>query len=632
MELPASEPLEPQHQRVVEEQSALREAVRVVAPDVAVPYFAHMRLQSGGRSRDVLLGPQARVAAGVAVVDWRTAPLAEVFFGCEEGEEYEVEVGTRTLAGTLLERSLVGFADGEVVEIVRGGDVLTRRDGGDWRRLARPAWLLPRAPQLRGRERSPIEVELDRAQRQVVELPAGRHSLVLGEAGFGKTTVALHRLAALRRAATGPFRAAVVVPTDGLRRLTEALLERLGAEGVEVRLYDHWAGAQARRAFRGLPRRESRDATAGVIRFKRHPALREALHELAARRPRIGRAALLHLFGDRDLVEHAAAAAGGAIAAHVVEEVLEHAHVQFSNSAEDEYAHVDAERLQALDGASLDDGTPMEDAGTVDAEDYAVLFELDRLAAAAGGARPIAPRAYDCLVVDEAQELAPLELALLGRSLARGGTMIVAGDAGQQIDPTASFAGWERAMAELGVAAYETATLEQSYRCPPEVTALARRILDPAAPAGPAGGRAALARFDDECRLAAELTDALRALFAHDASATVAVITRAPEGARRLAGLLRRGLTLRLVLDGDFQFQAGINVTHVQESKGLEFDYVVVPDASAAAYPDAPESRRALYVASTRATHQLLLAAVGRFTPLLDGAASPTSSPPHETE
>jgi DNA helicase IV len=55
-------------------------------------------------------------------------------------------------------------------------------------------------------------------------------------------------------------------------------------------------------------------------------------------------------------------------------------------------------------------------------------------------------------------------------------------------------------------------------------------------------------------------------------------------------------------------------------AKGLEFDYVIVPDAGAAEYPDTPEARRALHVAVTRAIHQLWVAWSGARSPLLAGA------------
>jgi len=616
--------LDPRLQARVLDQLRLVQLARALVPHAAVPYFAHMRLETDGRVRDVLLGPETRTGSGVAIVDWRNAPLAEVFFCCVDGDDYEVDADERTLAGTLVERNLVGFAQGELCEIETAKGRLALKDGA-WRLETAPTPALALRPEAaRLRSSSPADVVLDAAQQRIVDLPAGRAVLLLGEAGFGKTTVALHRLARLRERAGPDLRATVIVPTEGLRRLSAALLERMGVSGVEVCLFDRWAGIEARRAFRKLPERESQDASAGVIRIKRDPALRSVLAELAARQPgrqrdgrRTRRRDLLHVFGDRVLMQKLAAASEQGIGAGMVAEVLEHTHVQFSNTAEEEFAHVDADRLVTVDGRSIDDGTPTEDAGTLDTEDYAVLFELDRLRAERAGERPAQPRAYDCLVLDEAQEFAPLELALMGRALAPNGSLIVAGDADQQVDPTACFSGWDGSMAELGCAVFETAVLEISYRCPPDVTELARRILDGGPVPWPPGPSTASVEFASECHQADWLTRELRELQANDPRASAALICRTPETARRLFQHLRRGLGLRLALDGDYQFVGGINVTCVQQSKGLEFDFVVVPDASAAVYPATPAGRRALYVAVTRASHQLVLSTVGAWTGIL---------------
>ena len=83
----------------------------------------------------------------------------------------------------------------------------------------------------------------------------------------------------------------------------------------------------------------------------------------------------------------------------------------------------------------------------------------------------------------------------------------------------------------------------------------------------------------------------------------------------------------RLVFDGRFFARGPIQVTVVDEVKGLEFDFVLVPDATEAAYPDTAASRRALYVAATRARHQVLFAAVGPPTPLLRGSTRGESTP-----
>jgi hypothetical protein len=418
----------------------------------------------------------------------------------------------------------------------------------------------------------------------------------------------------------------------------------IGAD-VLVRVYETWARLQARRVFPDIPRRESEGGAAGIAHLKRHPALALAIAELAQRPPaRVDddddlpdvvsnalarHADLQHLFGDATLLRAVAAASDGNVLASMVDDVLEHTHIQFSIRTEEEFAHVlDKERLVPVDGRTIDAGTPHEHAGTVDPEDYAVLFELDRLRAARARTSPVKPRRYDCIVVDEAQEFAPLELALIGRSLAPGGTLIVAGDADQQLDPHASFRGWEKTMEALGLLHYETRTLEVGYRCPPAVTRLARALVRPSpllepslsAPALPpsSASPSLLAEFAHELHLAAWLAAELDGLAAVDPRASVAVICRTALAARRLAPLVRAGAAARLVLDGEFVFGVGAHVTPVDQVKGLEFDHVVVPDASLAAYPDTSAARRALYVATTRARHQVVFACVGPRSPLLE--------------
>jgi hypothetical protein len=322
---------------------------------------------------------------------------------------------------------------------------------------------------LRKRRHAPtlIDVELAPEQRAAVELPAGRSLLILGEAGHGKTTVALHRIAHLWRQAAEGVRACVIVPTSGLERWLQPLLTRLGAD-VEVLAWERWARAQARRVFRDLPARESEDATPAVARLKRHPALLPAIATRAAtgtpERRRARRTDLLHLFGDRAVLDAVAQEAGGSITPRMVADVLEHTHVQFSRTAEEEWSHVtDRKRLVAVDGLALDVGTASADARSVDTEDYAVMFELDRLRAQHRGVPAHAPPAYDLVMIDEAQELAPIELALVGRSVAPGGTLVVAGDPAQQIDPSVTFTSWEASLRALGCEDPETVTLGVGY-------------------------------------------------------------------------------------------------------------------------------------------------------------------------
>ncbi len=628
----------PDDARRIDHQLALLAKVREALPQVATPYLGHLRIEVGGENRDILLGAGSFLSHGISLINWQTAPLAEVFFTCTEGEHYELEIGERTVFGKVVERNLVQIEQGELIQLQTPQATFTRDGSGSFSWRAEPARELLMTWPAQDRSRRATLPKLDPAQQRLVDLPAGNKTLILGEAGFGKTTVALHRLAALQARAGPGFRAAVIVPTDGLRRLTELQLSRLaesratngsrraggdadqllGASQVEAWTYDRWAAAQARRAFPGLPSRESTEATAATVRLKRHPALRELL-PLVSRigRGRMRRSHLEHLFGDRALLEQIARQ-DPSITPGAIDEVLAHTHVQFSKTSEREHQHVDADRLLALDGRTLDSGTPQDDADTIDAEDYAVLFALDKLRS---GMRP--PLQYDCIVLDEAQELAPLELELVARSLAPQGTLIVAGDAGQQVDPAAHFLGWDETLRELDARNYQTVTLEVSYRCPPDVTELARHLLEPALRAPPRQHQIAQALLPTELHKAAWLIDELRALSERDPGASVAVICRSVDAAVHLERSLSRGLEVRLALEGRFLFRPGVEVTCVPEVKGLEFDIVIAPDLGPQPYPDDARARRALYVAVTRATEHLALASTRAFSPLLKAFSAP---------
>jgi DNA helicase-2/ATP-dependent DNA helicase PcrA len=602
----------------------------VPASGLGVLGFARLR-SSAGTERDLLLGSGSHIEPELALIDWRTAPLAEIFFTYDEGEEYGVEVDGRMVEGRLLRRALLSFENGVLFRIFAHGRELLRDRDRRWmvgtQTTLGPA-LLPRPLDQRDRTSSILDAELDSVQRSAVDLPAARAALILGEAGCGKTTVALHRLAKIERA-RGQMNTAVIVPTEGLRVLTEALLERLGVQGAKVYRFDRFAAEQARRAFPDLPKRESEGATGAVMRLKRHPAVRAALRELAklpvtlpgegqkVRRTRAhARREDLHaLFGDSKYTDQILAEARGELAPASAAETLNHARIQFADDADKEFAHVDLESRQTSDGRGIDAGTPMEDAGSIDAEDYPVLFELDRLRANHLRQKPTSPRQYDCVVLDEAQELAPLELALVGRSLNRGGTLIVAGDADQQVDAGALFGGWAATMRELGQPDHEEITLAVNYRCPPQVTAFARTLRaerqTSRAPILLSKSDTALAPpalLDGDLHVALWLIEALRNLRDSDASASIAVIARSAEVATRLKRTLGFAVNVQLALGGKFNFGPGIQLTCVDEVKGLEFDHVIIPDCTSATYPDTPASRRALYVAATRPRHQLILA------------------------
>ncbi|MDB4928092.1 MAG: UvrD/Rep helicase family protein, partial [Myxococcaceae bacterium] len=136
-------PSEEQHRLLTHLEALV--AASAGPPDAAAP-VAWMQLESRGRTRDYLLGWRTEVGGAVTVLHWQTSPLAAVFFSTRVGDDYEIAVDGRTLEGSLRARCLLDLAAGVLVEVATDTAVLSRRDGGPWRRVgeALPPLLTPR--------------------------------------------------------------------------------------------------------------------------------------------------------------------------------------------------------------------------------------------------------------------------------------------------------------------------------------------------------------------------------------------------------------------------------------------------------------------------------------------------------
>ena len=79
------------------------------------------------------------------------------------------------------------------------------------------------------------------------------------------------------------------------------------------------------------------------------------------------------------------------------------------------------------------------------------------------------------------------------------------------------------------------------------------------------------------------------------------------------------GTNFSLTLFGESHGPAsGVVLITLRLAKGLEFDRVIVPDASARIFPAGdPLARRRLYTTLSRATRELTVLARGELTPLL---------------
>jgi len=216
-------------------------------------------------------------------------------------------------------------------------------------------------------------------------------------------------------------------------------------------------------------------------------------------------------------------------------------------------------------------------------------------------------RAYGHIVVDEAQDLTPMQLRMLGRR-SISGSMTVVGDVAQATGARAP-AGWEEIVAHLPRRRPAHFTeLSVNYRTPAEIMDLASRVLAVAAPdlqpprsVRSAGHPPAFVSAGPE-----ELADRVAAL-AHDEAAevaggTVAIVTVASLLDELATGLEAKGVAFtRADRQG---IEAAVTLIPVATVKGLEFDAVIVVEP-ARIVAETAQGLRSLYVALTRATKRL---------------------------
>ena len=632
-----------QYNRLVSVLEQVRESARRPQVDPASPYFAHLRLREdtrqGVRERDLCLGKATRIQRGVRIVDWRNAPISQVFYRYQQGEEYEEDLGDRSLVGEVVARRTITIQRGELHRIDAPEGTFRQDDDGTWRHAR------PQPPQLAGGEGSSLRAHgmghgtgrrlgtdlggarrradkrlpdiaglIDPEQFDLITQPTSGFVVIRGTAGSGKTTVALHRIAwmAYEDPSIDSKRTMFLVFSRALRDYVSHVLPALGVHRVGVRTFGDWAHSLRVRHFPRLPRSTRDDAPEAAVRLKLHPLIGEALEEYIARvdGPPTWEQAVddwMSALSDRralwDLFERGTPGS--------------FTRAQIERATTWCYDRGEA-LLQWLDGDREVDAA-------LDEEDDALLLRAWQLRVGPLRSQRKRPLRYRHVALDEVQDFSPTEVQVLLGTLDDRQSITLAGDTQQHVMQHAGFTSWESFFDHLGVVGTSVSTLRIAYRSSHEIVTFARGLLgdlveDDAPPLTTrTGPPVELFRFTDHGATVAFLADALKDLMRDEPLASVAVLTPTTRLSALYADGLDRGEVprLRRVTEQDFTFAPGVEVAEVNQVKGLEFDYVVVVEASAHHYPDLPFARRLLHVGATRAVHQLWLTSVAAPSPIL---------------
>jgi DNA helicase-2/ATP-dependent DNA helicase PcrA len=292
----------------LQQVSATRADLQTLLVDPASPYFGHLRLREdvagrGRVERDVFIGratfvdPESRIN----IVDWRHAPVSQLFYRYAEGSDYEETFGGRDVEGEVLVRRTLTIEGGRLARVASPQGTWVRVDG-EWLERDTPLRALaggertgaraqgsgrlgaaPAGAQALDRHLPEIAALLDPRQFDLITARDAGVVVIQGGAGSGKTTVGLHRLAYLAYTFPERFPARrLVVVTMGvaLAAYIGEVLPSLGVDGVRVLTFAAWAERELRAVIAWLRPAVVDESPPYVTRVKSHPAL---LHELERR-------------------------------------------------------------------------------------------------------------------------------------------------------------------------------------------------------------------------------------------------------------------------------------------------------------------------------------------------------------
>lgn len=622
------------------------------------PYFGRLDFQEQGADAPQPLyigkvGVEEEDSGKLAVIDWR-APVASMFYSFTGGEELATYRSPEGLIEGLiyLKRNLVirkQILERVVDAYVKGGDNLDVAD----------EFLLYRLGENKDNRLRDIVSTIQAEQDQIIRSAKNKALVIQGVAGSGKTTVALHRLAYLLYQYRENIRAErmiIFAPNSMFLDYISGVLPELGVGGIQQTTFSDWAldlldhevqlSDQSERLLtwfaigskRPVLNDEAPGRYKGSLRF---------FHDLDACLKRLE----LEFVPERSFE----AWEGTSLPAETVREWFhtEYKHYPLAKRRERVVARIKRWLEMELDKVwdslkrkewkkqanarlrtylkALPDLTPFSlykklytegltlpeeirkaslkkfKQKTVDLEDLAPLLLIrNRLHGIDSD------HYFDHVVIDEAQDFSPFQVALL-KEQTRGHSFSILGDLSQGIHAYQGVRSWREFLDLFDEQEQGYYQLQRSYRSTTEIINFANVVLERsqealtlAVPVFRSGEKVRVAQVAQPER--AEMVIRSVRHLGQGPYNTIAVVTRTEEEASQLhQELLQAGLDAALIHSAQREYKGGLSVLPVYLTKGLEFDAVLLTDVDQAHYEHTAQDAKLLYVGCTRALHELWL-------------------------
>ena len=224
---------------------------------------------------------------------------------------------------------------------------------------------------------------------------------------------------------------------------------------------------------------------------------------------------------------------------------------------------------------------------------------------------------YEHLVIDEAQDLSLGDFYILKKLFPKA-TFDIYGDLNQAIYDYSSDYDWETLNNQIFDGKAILLALNKSYRTTEEIADTSNLILDSInrkiSECVARSGEPIITKSIDGCDEIKEILNDIEELLAKKYE-TIAIICKDEMETKNLYGALSKlGLNINLITDQNEEYNGGVSILPTYLSKGLEFDAVILTDANCKNYQDNLTDQKLLYVAITRAMHELRINYTGEIT------------------
>jgi DNA helicase-2/ATP-dependent DNA helicase PcrA len=611
----------------------------------------------------------------ILVFDWRD-PVSTIFYECQDGRAtYEV-LGRYTYSGDVSLKRQYKIEDGCLLSMSED-NILSKLMSRQQESLIADPFLLERLLTGAGDRLKDIVTSIRSEQNQIIREPLNQVTVIQGVAGSGKSTIGLHRLSyLLYNEKLNPAKLVIVAPNKIFLDYISELLPEIDAQDVRQTTFADLAASimQLEPAITHSPVLSPAQAAAarwkgtGEIIPIMETFLDKQLEKFCLKLTEI------QLFGDQLVITREQQLEKTTEGANIpynerLRSLEKYVRFRIRNFIEiyesrTKRGEAGADEKTALRYAAQGEqfiaayaaklpflslltgytelfhskqawrkikpyGVELETllantsatlaAGQVERDDLAPLcylkYLLDGLAHV---------EKFDHIAIDEGQDINLLEYMILAR-LSRNSSFTIMGDMSQAIHTDRGLTSWQQLLKEVfAEAKCRYFEVNFSYRSAKEIVDLFNKVL-------PAGRSKAIPVYEIGRQPALEQVASTPAALKRTCEIieeyqqlgckSIGILTKTESASQQLYTALQTTApnlaNLNLITGNVFTYHGGITIAPILLAKGLEFDGVIIYNASDKQFTADVQDAKLLYVALSRAMYYLHILHQGKLTPLL---------------